>query len=230
MTGARDPGWMKARLALLEKEKALTRLRDEISVERRQLPRVRVDKSYVFVGPAGPATLVELFGTRSQLIAYHFMLGPDWVEPCRSCSFWAEQFDSHRVHLGHRDVELVAISRAPIAKIGDVKARFDWRFPWYSSLDNEFNFDFGVSFGEDQDGLMLYNFGRQKASKGELPGLSVFARNEAGEVSHTYSTYARGLDALNGTYQLLDLTPKGRDEASLPWPMAWLRHKDRYDG
>lgn len=228
MTAASNPAWLKARVALLKKEKALTQLRDEIAAERRELRQVQIDKNYVFAGPEGPATLAGLFGKKSQLIVYHFMLGPDWIEPCKSCSFWAEHFDSMRVHLERRDVELVAVSRAPIAKIEELKARFGWRFPWYSSLDSDFNFDFAVSFSEDQDGQMLYNFGRQKASKGELPGLSVFAKNDAGVVFHTYSTYARGLDALNGTYQMLDLTPKGRDESGLPWPMAWVRHKDKY--
>lgn len=220
--------WLKARLALLAKEKALTRLRDEVAAERRALPRVRIDKPYVFDGPTGKVRLGDLFAGQSQLIVYHFMLGPKAAEPCKICSFWAEQYDALRVHLAHRDTELAAISRAPLAKIDAVKARFGWRFPWYSSGGSDFNFDFGVSFTEEQDGRMLYNFGGQKASAGELPGLSVFAKDEAGAVFHTYSTYSRGLDALNGTYQLLDLTPKGRDEAGLPWPTAWVRHKDRY--
>jgi predicted dithiol-disulfide oxidoreductase (DUF899 family) len=229
MNATRNPAWPPARLALLEKEKALTRLRDEIAAERRALPRLRIDKPYVFAGPQGPARLADVFAGKSQLIIYHFMLGPDWREPCKSCSFWAEHFDSIRVHLAHRDVELVAVSRAEAARIDAIKARFGWRFPWYSSLASDFNFDFAVSFTADQDGQMLYNFGGKKASTGEMPGLSVFAKDEAGAVFHAYSTYARGLDALNGTYQLLDLTPKGRDEGGLPWPMAWVQHKDRYD-
>lgn len=229
MSAAHDPVGLKARLALLEKEKTLTHLRDEIAAERRALPPLRTDKAYTFAGPSGPAILADLFGGKTQLIVYHFMLGPDWIEPCKLCAFWAEHFDSIRVHLRRRDVELIAVSRAPIAKIKELKARFGWRFPWYSSLDSDFNFDFAVSFREDQDGRMLYNFGERKASKGEMPGLSVFAKDGEGAVFHTYSTYARGLDALNGTYQMLDLTPKGRDEIGLPWPMAWVRHKDRYD-
>jgi predicted dithiol-disulfide oxidoreductase (DUF899 family) len=220
--------WLARRRALLAKEKALTKLRDELAAERRMLPGVRIDKDYRFEGVAGRHGLADLFSGKSQLIVYHFMLGPDWSEPCRSCSFWAEHFDGARVHLAERDTELVAISRAPIARIIEIRERFGWRFPWVSSLGSDFNFDFGVSFTDEQDGKALYNFASQKAIKGEMPGLSVFLKDEAGTAFHTYSTYARGLDALNGTYQLLDLTPKGRDEGGLPWPMAWVRHKDRY--
>jgi predicted dithiol-disulfide oxidoreductase (DUF899 family) len=229
MTGLTDPDWMTARLALLEKELALTRLRDQVAAERRAMPHAPLAKNYVFEGPEGPVSLRELFAGRSQLIVYHFMLGPEWKDPCKSCSFWAEHFDGQRVHLAHRDVELAAVSRAPIAKIMELQSRFDWRFPWVSSLDSDFNFDFSVSFTKDQDGQMIYNFGKQKASAGELPGLSVFLREPDGTIAHTYSTYARGLDALNGAYQLLDLVPRGRDEAGLPWPMAWLKLKDQYD-
>jgi predicted dithiol-disulfide oxidoreductase (DUF899 family) len=221
--------WLEARRALLAKEKALTRLRDEVAAERRALPRRRIDKDYVFAGPGGRLRLGDLFAGLSQLVVYHFMLGPTATEPCKSCSFWAEQYDALRVHLAHRDTELCAVSRAPLAKIEAVKARFAWRFPWYSSGESDFNFDFGVSFTEAEDGQPLYNYGFNKASKGELPGLSVFVKDASGAVFHTYSTYARGLDALNGTYQLLDLTPKGRQEEGLPWPMAWVRHKDRYE-
>jgi len=220
--------WLEARIALMAKEKALTRLRDEVAAARRDLPRVRIDKDYVFDGPKGALGLADLFAGKSQLVLYHFMLGPDWREPCKSCSFWAEQYDALRVHLAQRDTELCCVSRAPLSKIDEVKTRFGWRFPLYSSGRTDFNFDFGVSFTEEQDGQTLYNFGTQKCSKGELPGLSVFAKDDAGPVYHTYSTYSRGLDALNGVYQLLDLTPKGRDEAGLPWPMAWVRLKDRY--
>lgn len=220
--------WLAARRALLVREKDLTKLRDEVAALRRALPRVAVGKPYVFVGPAGRSSLGDLFAGKSQLIVYHFMLGPKATEPCKSCSFWAEHYDAIRVHLVHRDTELVAVSRAPTDKIEAVKARFGWRFPWYSSGEGDFNFDFGVSFTEEQDGRRLYNFGTQEASQGEMPGLSVFTKDEAGRVFHAYSTYSRGLDALNGTYQLLDLTPRGRDEGGLPWPMAWVKHKDRY--
>jgi predicted dithiol-disulfide oxidoreductase (DUF899 family) len=221
--------WLAARRALLAKEKELTRFRDEVAAARRAMPQCRIDKDYVFAGPGGQLRLGDLFAGRSQLIVYHFMLGPNATEPCKSCSFWAEQFDALRVHLVHRDTELAVVSRAPLVKIEAVKARFAWRFPWYSSGESDFNFDFGVSFTEEQDGRMLYNYGSNAASKGELPGLSVFVKDAKGDVLHAYSTYARGLDALNGTYQLLDLTPKGRQEDGLPWPMAWVRHKDRYD-
>jgi predicted dithiol-disulfide oxidoreductase (DUF899 family) len=220
--------WLVARKALVTKEKALQRLRDEVAAERRALPRVRIARAYSFDTINGSRTLTDMFSGKSQLAIYHFMLGPDWEEPCKSCSFWAEHFDAQRVHLAHRDVELAAVSRAPVAKIEALKNRFGWRFPWVSSLHSDFNFDFGASFTPAQDGAPLYNFGSNKASAGEMPGLSVFLR-DGGDVFHTYSTYARGLDPLNATYQLLDLTPRGRDEAGLPWPMAWLRLKDRYD-
>lgn len=231
MTGAAPrEAWLKARLALLEKEKALTRMRDEVAAERRALPKVRIAKDYVFTGPAGPVKLADLFEGKNQLIVYHFMLGPDWTDPCKSCSFWAEQFDALRVHLLHRDAALGAVSRAPFAKIAAVKARMGWRFPWYSSHGSDFNRDFHVSFdpGDRVDGKVEYNFERREFGGSEAPGLSVFSKNEAGEIFHTYSCYARGLDPLNGTYQLLDLTPKGRDEAGLPGPMAWVRLKDQY--
>ncbi|MBX3502645.1 MAG: DUF899 domain-containing protein [Alphaproteobacteria bacterium] len=232
MTRTVDRGdWLDARRALLRKEKDLTRLRDEVAALRRALPRVRIDKDYVFAGPSGPVSLGALFAGRSQLIVYHFMLGPDWNEPCKSCSFWAEHHDATRVHLAHRDVELAAVSRAPVEKIERFKQRFGWRFPWVSSLGSDFNFDFAVSFPPD-DGRPRqpnYNFGTQTFGGGEAPGLSVFMRDADGAIFHTYSTYSRGLDALNGTYQLLDLVPKGRDEEGLDFPMAWVRLKDRYD-
>jgi predicted dithiol-disulfide oxidoreductase (DUF899 family) len=218
--------WRAARLALLAKEKALTRLRDEIAVERRALPRAPVE-NYVFEGSRGAIALSDLFNTKSQLLIYHFMLGPNASNPCKSCSFWAEHFDSMRVHLPHRDAELAAVSRAPIEKIERVRERMGWRFPWVSSHGTSFNYDFGVSFTKEQDGKLLYNFDTQAASEGELPGLSVFERGAEGEIFHTYSTYARGLDALNGTYQLIDLLPKGRNEDGKG--MAWVRHKDRYE-
>ncbi len=221
--------WMKARLVLLEKEKALTRLRDELAAERRALPRVRVDKAYVFDTPQGEKKLADLFEGKSQLIVYHFMLGPDATDPCKSCSFWAEHYDTIRVHLPHRDTNLICVSRAPLAKIEAVRARMGWKFPWASSAGSDFNIDYGVTFNQAQNGQQLYNFATQAARAGESPGLSVFTK-EGGDIFYTYSCYARGLDALNGTYQWLDLTPKGRDEAGLPWPMAWVSHKDRYEG
>ena len=218
--------WRAARIALLAKEKALTRMRDELAAERRALPRVPVE-NYVFEGPQGKVTLSDLFNGKSQLLIYHFMLGPNAENPCKSCSFWAEHFDSIRVHLPYRDAELAAVSRAPIAKIEQVRERMGWRFPWVSAHGNSFNFDFRVSFTKEQDGENLYNFDTQAAWEGELPGISVFERTPDGALFHTYSAYARGLDALNGTYQLIDLLPKGRDEGGTG--MAWLRHKDRYE-
>ncbi len=219
--------WLKARLALMEKEKALTRMRDDIAAARRALPRVRIEKDYVFDAPSGPKNLADLFDGKTQLIIYHFMLAPGAANPCPSCSFWSEQYDALRVHLPHRDVNLICVSRAPLAEIETVRARMGWRFPWVSSHGSDFNQDFGVTFTEAQAGQALYNFNTQAARAGESPGVSVFARD--GEaVFHTYSAFARGLDALNGVYQLLDLTPKGRDEAGLAWPMAWLKLKDQY--
>ncbi len=219
--------WLKARLALLEKEKALTRLRDEIAAERRALPRVRVDKSYVFDAPGGKQSFSDLFGSKSQLLVYHFMFGPDAEQPCKICSFWAEHYDGVRAHLKQRDVEFVVVSRAPPAKLEAFRARMGWRFPWVSSHGTSFNEDFGVTFAAEQEGKPLYNYGSQNAMKGEMPGASAFVR-EGNDVFHSYSTYARGLDALNGTYQWLDLAPKGRDEAGLPWPASWVKFKDQY--
>jgi len=220
--------WLEARLALLAKEKALTRLRDELAAERAAMPRLRIAKTYRFDTLEGEKSLADLFDGKSQLIVYHFMLAPGAAEPCKSCSFWAEQYDALRVHLPHRDTNLVCVSRAPLAEIEQVRARMGWRFPWVSSYGGDFNADFGVTFTPQQAGEALYNFGTQPARAGESPGLSVFLR-DGGEVFHTYSAYSRGLDPLNGVYQLLDLTPRGRDEAALPWPMEWVRLKDRYE-
>lgn len=229
MSAARDPAWLQARLRLLEKEKALTRLRDEVAAARRALPWVKVEKDYRFETARGAQSLSDLFDGKSQLILYHFMLGPDWEDPCKSCSFWAEHYDAIRVHLAQRDVNLAAASRAPVAKIEAVRARMGWRFPWASSLGSDFNYDFGVSFRDGDIGRPVYNFGTQNAQVGEMPGLSVFAKDAQGQVFHTYSCFSRGLDPLNATYQLLDLTPKGRDEAELSYPMAWVKLKDQYD-
>ena len=222
--------WTEARKALLDKEKEFTRARDRLSAERRALPWVKVDKAYVFDTPEGKKTLAELFDGRSQLIVYHFMLAPDWEEGCPSCSFLADHFDGANIHLAQRDVTFVAISRAPLAEIEAFKRRMGWRFPWVSSFGSDFNFDYYVSFadvavGKDGD----YNYERQEIVSDEMPGASVFYKDETGGVFHTYSAYARGLDILVGAYNFLDLTPKGRDEAELPWTMAWVRHHDRYE-
>ena len=222
--------WLAARRALLAEEKAFTRARDALSAKRRELPWVAVDKAYRFEGPDGPATLADLFAGRSQLVVYHFMFHPDWNEGCKSCSFWADNFDGAVPHLAARDCTMVAVSRAPLAKLAAFKKRLGWRFPWYSSAGSDFNYDFAVSFTPEQTAAKapLYNYGAIPAMMEELPGLSVFARDGAGAIFHTYSTYARGLDMLNGAYHHLDLLPKGRDEAGLPFSMAWVRHRDKY--
>jgi predicted dithiol-disulfide oxidoreductase (DUF899 family) len=223
--------WLAARKALLAKEKEFTRTRDALSAQRRELPWVKVDESYVFDTPDGPRSLADLFGGKSQLLIYHFMLGPDWVQGCPSCSFLADHFDGANIHLAQRDVTLLAVSRAPLAEIEAYKKRMGWRFPWVSSYGTDFNRDFRVSFdqGEVDAEAMNYNYGTVAVNSTELPGLSAFIRNDKGEVFHTYSAYARGLDMLVGAYNFLDLAPKGRDEDALPWTMAWVRRHDEYE-
>lgn len=222
--------WRTARIALLAKEKALTRARDELAASRRALPWERVGKVYTFDTESGPRSLAELFDGRGQLIVYHFMFGPDWTEGCPSCSFWTDSWDGTQVHLAQRGTTMVLASRAPLDALLVYRRRMGWTLPWVSSLGSDFNFDFGVSFTpEQQAGGGTYNYAPSGHPMQELPGLSVFATDGTGDVFHTYSCYARGLDPMNTAYQLLDLTPKGRDEASLPWPMAWLRRHDEYD-
>ncbi len=222
--------WLKARTAHLAAEKEFSRRRDELSRQRRELPWEKVEKNYVFEGPDGPETLADLFRGRSQLVIYHFMLGPDWEEGCRSCSFLADHFDGPQVHLAHRDVTLAVVSRAPMARIQAFQNRMGWRFHWVSAFANDFQHDYGVHFTKEEiaGGEPLYNFGTIPFNLEEAPGLSVFCKNEAGEIFHTYSTYARGLDTLVGTYQFLDLVPKGRDEDGLTFSMSWVRHHDQY--
>jgi predicted dithiol-disulfide oxidoreductase (DUF899 family) len=223
--------WTTARVALLAHEKELTRLRDAISRQRRELPWVRIDKDYVFEGPHGTQTLGDLFEGRSQLLVYHFMFDPGWSDGCKSCSFWADNYDGIGVHLAQRDVTMVTISRAPLPTLEAFKRRMGWTFTWLSSLGSDFNHDFHVTFTEDERrGDVDYHFERRKFGAPEAPGASVFYQDEDGAVYHTYSCYARGLDAMNGAYQWLDLTPKGRDEDGLPSTMAWVRHHDKYDG
>jgi predicted dithiol-disulfide oxidoreductase (DUF899 family) len=221
--------WIAARTAFLVKEKEFTKARDRLSAERRELPWVEVDKTYVFDGPNGKETLADLFAGSSQLIVYHFMFGPDWEEGCPSCSFWADNYNGITIHLKHRDVQLVAISRAPIAKLEAYRKRMGWSFKWVSSFSNDFNRDYHVSFTPEEQKDAYYNFERRGFGTSEAPGISVFYKDENGRIYHAYSCYARGLDAVNGTYQLLDLVPKGRDEAGLPYTMAWVRRHDRYD-
>jgi predicted dithiol-disulfide oxidoreductase (DUF899 family) len=222
--------WLTARKELLTKEKEFTRLRDEISRERRELPWEKVAKQYLFDGAKGKQALSDLFGGRSQLIVYHFMLGPGWKEPRPSCSFLADTFDGVTVHLAQRDATLVAVSRAPLPEIEAFQKRMGWRFPWVSSFGNEFNSDYHVSFTKEEmaQGKVSYNYGPTEFPSEEAPGASVFYKNSDGEIFHTYSAYARGLDILLPAYNFLDMTPKGRDEDGLPWPMAWVRHHDRY--
>ena len=222
--------WISQRKALLAKEKELTRLRDKLNAERRALPWAKVEKTYVFDTPEGKKTLAELFAGKSQLLVYHFMLGPGWEEGCPSCSYLADHFDGSVIHLAHRDVAFVVVSRAPLSEIEAFKKRMGWQFSWVSSFGSDFNFDYHVSFQEDEVGKDGdYNYGRQEIVSDEMPGASVFYKDAGGGVFHTYSAYARGLDILIGAYNWLDFTPKGRDEGELPWTMAWLRHHDRYE-
>ncbi len=222
--------WLAARKGHLEKEKEFTRLRDELSRQRRELPWVRVGKEYVFDGPDGKKTLADLFDGRGQLIVYHFMFGPGWEQGCPSCSFVSDHIDGSVVHLAHRDVTLMAVSRAPLSQIEAFRKRMGWRFKWVSSNGNDFNFDYHVSFTKDEmaKGDVYYNYEMQKFGSEEAPGVSVFYRDAAGDIFHTYSAYARGLDILVGAYNYLDLAPKGRDEDGLTHSMAWVRHHDRY--
>jgi predicted dithiol-disulfide oxidoreductase (DUF899 family) len=222
--------WLAARKDLLAKERDFSRQRDALSAERRALPWVRVAKEYVFDSAAGKATLAELFDGKSQLIVYHFMFGPEWQEGCPSCSLLADHFDGAAVHLTQRDVGLVVVSRAPLPRIEAFQQRMGWRFRWVSSYGSDFNHDFGVSFTKDElaNGKVPYNYGVTAFSGEEAPGASVFYRDAAGGIFHTYSTYSRGLDMLIGAYNFLDLAPKGRDEAGLRHSMAWVRHHDRY--
>ena len=209
----------------------LTRQRDEISRLRRELPWDTVEKRYTFDGPNGKETLADLFDGRSQLIVYHFMLGPGWPEGCPSCSFLADHVDGTLVHLAARDVTMVMSSRAPFSEIEAFKKRMGWKFKWVSSYGSDFNFDYHVSFPNESrvDGKVYYNYGMGAFPGEEWPGLSVFAKDESGEVFHTYSTYGRGLDILLGAYNLMDMCPKGRNEEGLQFTMSWVRHHDRYE-
>jgi len=224
--------WLAARKQHLSKEKEFTRLRDSLSADRRELPWVMVEKNYVFDGPKGKEMFADLFDGRSQLIIYHFMFGPEWQEGCKSCSFLADHIDGSVVHLAHRDVTFVVVSRAPLAKLEAFKKRMGWRFKWVSSFGNDFNRDYHVSFPNDEiaSGKVYYNFEMQSFPSEEAPGASVFYKDGSGDIFHTYSAYARGLDMLVGAYNYLDLVPKGRDEVGLDYTMAWVRHHDRYGG
>ena len=222
--------WIKARLELLAAEKEFTRQRDALTRRRMAMPWQRVEKSYQFEGSNGALSLADAFDGRSQLIVYHFMFGPDWEEGCKSCSFWADNFNDIPVHLNHRDVTFTAISRAPLAKINAYRKRMGWSFPWVSSYGSDFNFDYHVSFTPEQiaEGTAYYNYEVRPNTMSDEVGISVFYKNERSEMFHTYSCYARGVDMLNGAYHYLDLVPKGRDEGGLKFPMEWVRRHDQY--
>jgi predicted dithiol-disulfide oxidoreductase (DUF899 family) len=219
--------WLEQRRRLLAKEREFTRLRDELTAERQRLPWERVEKAYGFEGEEGELSLIDLFGNNSQLVVYHFMFAPDWEVGCKSCSFWADNFNGISRHLEARDVSLVAISRAPYSKLAAFRERMGWSFTWMSSASSDFNFDFQVSFTPEarEAKTGTYNYRPYTSQSSEMPGVSVFLRR-GDEVFHTYSTFARGLDILNGAYNLLDLTPKGRDENGRI--MSWLRLRDSY--
>jgi predicted dithiol-disulfide oxidoreductase (DUF899 family) len=217
--------WLRARKELLDREKEFTRARDELTRERQSLPWEAVEKEYVFQGPRGEETLADLFDGRSQLVVYHFMFGPEDDVGCKSCSFWADNFNPNVVHLNARDVSFAAVSRAPFAKLAAYRERMGWDFHWVSSAENDFNFDYGASFRPERQNETVYNFGSLVPGGPEREGVSVFAR-EDGSIFHTYSTYARGIDLLNTAYNYLDLVPKGRDEAGRS--QSWVRRRDEY--
>jgi predicted dithiol-disulfide oxidoreductase (DUF899 family) len=224
--------WIAARKAHLAREKELTKLRDEVMAERRALPWVKIEKNYVFDTPQGKRTLSELFDGRNQLIVQHFMFGPDWEEGCTGCSFGADHIDGPMQHLCHHDVSFVAVSRAPLEKLMAYKKRMGWKFPWVSSAGSDFNFDFNVSFKrEDLDkGKVLYNYEMIETQMDELPGCSVFIKDENGNVFHTYSSYGRGNEEVIGAYMLLDMTPIGRNENGPHGNlMDWVKRHDQYD-
>ncbi|HEV2478373.1 MAG TPA: thioredoxin family protein [Puia sp.] len=224
--------WLQARRDLLQKEKAFTRMRDQLSAERRALPWVRVEKEYIFDSPHGKKTLADLFAGRTQLLIKHFMMGPGWTEGCVGCSFGSDHLDAARIHLENHDVSVVAISRAPLAEIEAFKRRMGWQFRWVSSYGNDFNYDFHVSFTKEEveKDEAFYNFERRKLQGGEeASGLSVFYKDENGDVFHTYSAFARGDEDVISTYMLLDMTPKGRNENGPGGNLThWVRHHDKY--
>jgi len=222
--------WLAARKVLLVKEKALTHAREELAEQRRGLPWVRIDKSYRFDGAAGAVSLADLFAGHSQLLVYHFMYPDSWQAGCKSCSFWADGYNGIVTHLAQRDVALVAVSKAPYPTLAAFRRRMGWSFEWVSSAGSDFNRDFAVSFTRDEIEARkhVYNFGTQPFGVEEAPGISVFARDGDGNLFRTYSCYSRGLDWLNPAYQMLDLVPKGRDEAGLPHSMSWLKLHDEY--
>ncbi len=223
--------WLTARQELLREEKEFTRLGDRLSARRRKLPWVKMTQPYTFDSPRGKVTLADLFEGRSQLMVQHFMLGPGWEQGCKSCSFMMDHFNPTVVHLKARDVSFAAISHAPLKEILPFKKRMGWAVNWVSSHGTGFNQDFHVSFTEEEieRGGVPYNYAKMDFPQTEAPGISVFARDVAGDVYHTYSTFGRGVEVIMGTYHLLDLVPKGREEDELEYDMGWIRHHDRYD-
>ena len=223
--------WVAARTAFLKKEKEFSKLRDELSKQRRELPWEKVEKNYVFEGPNGKVTLADLFDGRSQLIVYHFMFGPNWAEGCPSCSYLGDHFDGMLPHINARDVSFTAISRGPMPQIAAFKKRMGWKFNWVSSYGTDFNYDYHVSFTPEEraKGKVHYNYSETQFPSEEGPGASVFCKDAAGNIFHTYSTFGRGLDIFIGAYNFLDVTPKGRDEQGLAHTMAWVRHHDKYE-
>jgi predicted dithiol-disulfide oxidoreductase (DUF899 family) len=223
--------WLSARKELLEQEKEFTRLRDKLSQQRRELPWTKLENDYVFDGPDGKESLEDLFQSNSQLIVYHFMFDPEWSDGCKSCSLLADHYNPAVIHLKQRDVTMVTVSRAPLDKLLAFQKRMDWNFKWVSSFENDFNRDFHVTFtpNELEEGTVNYNYEQKPFPMTEAPGISVFYKDENGDIFHTYSSYARGLDLFITAYNFLDLVPKGRDEGGLPFTMDWVRHHDRYE-
>lgn len=223
--------WIEARKNLLSKEKELTRLQDEVSRQRREMPWVNVDKEYVFDTPQGRKTLADLFDGRSQLIVYHFMFGPDWKEGCVGCSFFGDHIDGPNMHIAHHDVSFVAISRAPLASLEAYKKRMGWRFNWVSSLNSDFNYDYNVSFRKEDlaKGEVYYNFEMTKNSMEDLHGTSVFYKDSSGQIFHTYSVYARGDERGLGAYMFLDIAPLGRNEGPNGNLTNWVKRHDQYE-
>ncbi|HEY7570389.1 MAG TPA: thioredoxin family protein [Nitrososphaeraceae archaeon] len=223
--------WIEYRKALLKDEKEFTMLRDRLGQQRRDLPWIVVNKEYIFEGPNGKQTLSELFDGRSQLVVYHFMFDPSWDAACPHCSFWADNFNGIIVHLNQRDVTMIVVSRAPYSKLAAYQKRMGWDFMWFSSYDIDFNFDYNVSFTSEELARKeaFYNFTAQDPHSSEREGVSVFYKDRAGHIFHTYSAYARGIDILNTAYNYLDLVPKGRDEDGHEFPQFWVRRHDEYN-
>ncbi len=227
----RSEAWLKARKALLLKEKKFTKLRDQLNQQRQNLPWEKVEKDYGFDGSQGRESLADLFGNKSQLIIWHFMFGPDWKEGCSHCSFWADSFNGNIVHMAARDTTMLAVSRAPLKKIEPFQKRMGLDFKWVSSFNTDFNYDYQASFSpmDFKRGKAVYNYKVIEPFSDELHGVSVFYKDPQGDIYHTYSTYGRGVDMLNNAYQYIDLTAKGRDEdLSTDHPSGWVRHHDKY--